>query len=211
MLGYFLIIILAHSFFKYCLFDCFTQIEKSQERKEERKTAEKFVFKKLGLFYAWNVVMYSVLGFVGGSLYLFFTVSLIAVLKTPALILLTILMGGGGYLFVQTSHIVFFQNNFKGKELSLKEIPKKVWQSWEAKRVGRWIGWNLIWGAVFFAVYFLLYLGVMTIAQKAATDATAMMEFYVLNVIIFVFLVLFCYFLLLWNRIYLLLSFSQDL
>lgn len=207
LLGYFLVIVLAHSFFKYCLFDCFQQIE--QSKKEETKQKTKFTFENGGIFYAWNLMMYSVLGLGGGALYLFFAVSLITVLKQPALIILALALSIGGYFFVQTSHIVFFQNNFKNKELSLKQIPKKVWQSWEAKRVSRWIGWNLLWGFAFFAIYFLLYLGVMTVAQKAATDATAMTEFYVLNVIIFVFLVLVCYFLLLWNRIYLFLSFGE--
>ena len=205
LLGYFFLIIFAHSFFKYCLFDCWMQIEQKEAKKEKAK----FAFEKLGLFYAWNLLMYSILGVVTGTMYLFFAVSLVSVLKTPALVLLAVFFTIGSYIFSQTSHIIFFENQFKSKEVALKEIPKRVWNMCEAKKIARWLGWNVLWGILFFAVYFLLYLGVMSLAQKAATDATAMTEFYVLNVIIFVLLIILCYGLLVWNSVYLFLSFRE--
>ncbi len=210
LLGYFLIIVFVHSFFKYCLFDCFREIEKNKNGRELEKTAEKFTFKRVGIFYAWNLMTYSLLGSGGGVLYLFFVISLVDVLKQPALIVLGLTLILGGYLFVQTSHLIFFENQFKNKELSLKQIPRRVWQDWELKTIGRWIAWNVFFVFVFFVVYFLLYLGIVSLAQKAETNTAAMNEFYLLNIIIFGFLVLYCYFLILWNRVYLLITFSNS-
>lgn len=208
LLVYFLALVFAHSFFKYCLFDVFDEINAlhiCQEHEEKKTKKTRFSFAFLGRFYLYNLSIYGVLGLVFFALYLFFAVSLVTVLKQPAIVLLILLFGVGGYLFVQFSHLVFFKN----KEIPFQEIPKTIWLHITGKKIGNWISWNLFFVAIFFVLYFILFLGVSNLAQKAATDPNAFTLFYVLNVVIFVLLVLFCYFLLTWNRIYLLLRFAE--
>ena len=195
---YFGWIVFAYSFFKYCTFDSLEQLASAQK---------KFEFNALWKFYVYNLIALSVLGIVLLAVIMFFSVSLVTVIKKPSMIIFYSVFLAGGYMFIQTSHAVFA----KKKETLLKELPKETWKLLSLIRVRNWVGWNTCFLALLIIIYATFFFAVASLMQKASIDQSFMQIFYIVNAVIFAILVIISYLLIVWNRIYLFFVISNAL
>ncbi len=195
--GYFLAVVFSYSFFKYCFFDLFEEFHGKKQ---------KMSFTELPAFYGFNsIILFGAL-LLFLVLYFFFSIALVDILKKGAVLLLFILFGIGGYLLLQASHVIFSKRKTFAVFETLKEAKKLL----SSSMVGKWLFWNILFMVCGFVVYLILFYFIAKIGQTAATDASAMMQFTALNILLFVLFVLFSYFLILWNRLYLFLVFSES-
>jgi hypothetical protein len=194
--GYFAVVVFYYSFFKYCFFDLF---EEFQGKKQ------KMNFTELPAFYGFNSIILSGALILFLVLYFFFSIALVDILKKGAVLVLFILFGCGGYLLLQASHLAFS----KRKKFAILETVKEAKTLISPALIGKWLFWNVLFALCGFVVYLILFYFIAKTGQSAATDARAMMLFTALNIFLFALFVLFSYFLILWNRLYLFLVFSE--
>lgn len=183
LLAYFLLVMGVYSFFTYCCLGFLTK-----EKKEKGVT-----FQRFWTFYLWNCMLYGISFLIFGVFFLFFAYGLVSFLKNPGLLIFGIAYWTIFYLYMQTSHVLFFVE----KKILLKELAKKVWTTLQWNWLWKWGVWNVL----FLVVLTLLYFGLFLIMMLIGRNSTNYELFYVFNVIILLFLIISTYFLFFWNRL----------
>ena len=195
-LAYFAVVVFSYSFFKYCFFDLFEEFQGKKQNID---------FTSLPAFYGQNFVFLFAVFILFLILYFFFSIALVDVLKKGAVLVLFTIFGIGGYLLLQASQVIFS----KKKKFAVLETMKEAKRLLSFSVIGKWVFWNILFAVCAFVVYLVVFYFIAKTGQTAATDAAAMTIFTVLNAALFLFFVLFSYFLILWNKLYLFLVFGE--
>lgn len=198
-LVYFLALVFAYSFFKYCVLHFV--INFWTEAKEQ------FTFSRLKDFYIYNLITFFVLFSIFLTFVLFFSAALVDVLKQPAVPLFSAIFFMSAYLFLQMSHVIFLLK----KDLLLKEIPHTVWKLVSWKFLGRFLFWNGFFSSIFFLLYMGFFVLLREVMQQFLTSERWFFVVYGLNIFIFLLLLFFVSFFFLWNRLYLYKRVQQEL
>lgn len=198
-LVYFLALVFAYSFFKYCVLHFV----------ETFWTGAKvsFTFSRLKDFFVYNLITFFVLFSIFLTLVLFFSAALVDVLKQPAVPLFSAIFFMSAYVFLQMSHILFLVK----KDLFLKEIPPAVWKLVSWKFLGRFFFWNGLFASIFLLFYAGFFVLLREMMQQFLASERWFFVVYGLNILIFLLLLFFAYFFFLWNRLYLYKRVQQEL
>ncbi len=185
---YFLLVIFAYSFFKYCVLHFLSGIYGDKTKK--------LSFVRLKNIYIYNIYMFFVLiGIFIGALF-FFTVALETVFQQTILQAFFVLYTLFVVFFIQTSHAIFFQN----KNLLIQLIPARVWKY--RSHFVCYLGWNTVFIASFLAVFLIFGLLMEYTGQQALASQNWYIVFFIFNIITLLYIIATSYFLIVWNRMY---------
>lgn len=199
LMVYFIAVCFAYSFFTYCNLSFLIGIWPLPVPFE-------FSGKKIFSFFLYNLFFGFVLFVILFFLWTFLSAALVAVLKqaiVPVILLFYILFS---FLFLQVSHVLFVAK----KEIKLQELIKNTFRLFSWKWVGQGVLWNLCGGVLIFIGYIILFTVLSRIGQNI-TDTATMLQFYAVNIIIFLYLVFaaYCFFFL--NRLYIFIRIRQEI
>jgi hypothetical protein len=198
LLIYFLVVIFAYCFFKFCVLHFVAFLL------GEKRTLN---FERFKGFYIFNVILIlvSLTSFLLIVMGLF--ISLEELFKIGAIQLCVVVFTAGFYLFIQTSHTVYFES----KAILLKDIPKKVISLLEVKELGSLLLWNLGFVLLFAVVFALLGFFMEHAGEQALASQGWGIIFFGANIVMVLYLFLVSYFFLFWNRLYLFTSMRKQL
>ena len=191
LLLYFVAVCFAYSFFTYANLSFLNTI---------RQVQHSFVFskKKVLQFFGYNMVIGLTL-FIGFFLlWTFLSIALVTVLKQTIVPLVLLFYAVFSFLFLQLSHVLFVAK----EETSFLDLVKSTFQLFSWKWVGQWILWNVCAGILVFLGYIALFSILSSIGQSVADTAT-LLQFYAVNILIFLYLVFVTYCFVFFNRLFL--------
>ena len=199
LLGYLVVVCFAYSFFTYCNLSFLNSIRPFQHSFE-------FTKKKIFFFFLYTIII----GFTAFAgfflLWTFTSISLVTILKQTIVPILLFSYIFFSSLFLQLSHLVFIAH----REISFKELLKKIVQLFSFQWIGQWLLWNIIGGIITFLGYILLFTLLSSISKTIANTGN-LMQFYALNIVIFLYLVFVVYCFFFFNRLYLFVIIKKEI
>ena len=139
-------------------------------------------------------------------LWTFFSIALVAVLKQSMVPIFLLLYALFSLLFLQLSHVLFVAK----KEITLMELVKNTFRIFSWKWVGQWVLWNVCGGILVFLGYIALFSVLSAIGQNVADTAT-LLQFYAVNILIFLYLVFVTYCVVFFNRLFLFVVIGKEI
>lgn len=196
---YFAAVCFAYSFFTYVNLSFLNTIRHVQ-------SAFEFSKKKVLQFFGYNFVMGLAFFIVFFFLWTFLSVALVAVLKQTIVPIFLVLYMIFSFLFLQLSHVLFVAK----KEIRFTALVKNTLCLFSWKWIGQWVFWNLCGGILVFLCYIALFGLLSSIGQRVADTAT-LLQFYMINILIFLFLIFVTYCFVFLNRLYLFIIIRQEI
>ncbi len=199
LLFYFVAVCFAYSFFTYANLSFLNIIRQVQSSFEFSK-------KRVLQFFGYNTVIGLTL-FIGFFLlWTFLSIALVTVLKQTIVPLVLLFYALFSLLFLQLSHVLFVAK----KEMGLSELVKNTFHLFSWKWVGQWFIWNICAGVLAFLGYLALF-GVLSSIGQSVADTATLLQFYVVNVIIFFYLVFVTYCFVFFNRLFLFIIIRREI
>ncbi len=199
LLLYFAAVCFAYSFFTYVNLSFLNTIREVQ-------SAFDFSKKKVLQFFGYNLAIGLTLFIAFFLVWTFLSIALVTVLKQTIVPLILLVYAVFSFLFLQLSHVLFVAK----KEITLTELIKKTIHVFSWKWVGQWVLWNVCGGILVFLGYIALFSILSSIGQNVADTAT-LLQFYAVNILIFLYLVFVTYCVVFFNRLFLFVVIGQEI